>query len=230
MPPVLDLITQAAIKIGPIDIFYRAPSVCFSPGAGPQPIHRGIKGPAARTGRYGQGTGEANENLQCRQGTFVVVQNPWRSMRRIFSLVLMLLLVLRGLMGAAMAAGMLPALPADGPTQPAHTAHQLHEAHTSDNTPVAGSGSGVVLTADDSMGPQDQGLHPVCSDPASGRCDGSAHTHSPLCSACEICHSAVLSPPGPNTPPHLSAVEVHSGTSARFASATAALAIKPPIA
>lgn len=149
-------------------------------------------------------------------------------MRRIFPLVLMLLLVLRGLMGTAMAAGMLFVLPADGPAQPAHSAHQLHQTHSSDST--SATGPGVVLTADDSMGPQDQGVHPVCSGPASGRCDGSAHTHSPLCPVCEICHSAVLLPPGPNTPPNLSAVEVHFGTSARFASAAAALAVKPPIA
>ena len=146
-------------------------------------------------------------------------------MRRIFRLVLVLLLVLRALMGTAMAAGMLPALPAD---VPAHTAQQLHQTHASDNIPALGAG--MVLTADNSMDFQDKGVHIQCYDPASGPCDGSSHADSPLCSACEICHSAALLPRTPGTLPHSGAVETQPGPTARFASAAAVLALKPPIA
>lgn len=152
-------------------------------------------------------------------------------MRRIFPLVLTLLLVLRGLVGTAMAAGMVPALPTDSPAPPAplvQQLHQTHQTHSSDST--AADAFGMALTADGGMGLQDQGMHTQCADPATGACDTSAHTHSPLCSACEICHSAVLLPPRPSTPPHSGAVEMRSGSSAWFASAAAALAIKPPIA
>lgn len=174
-------------------------------------------------------------------------------MRRIFPLVLMLLLVLRGLLGTAMAAGMLPVLPASGPAHSAEAAQpllQLHPAHSPDGTGNAGS---PVLTATAAaplgmvlhtlhaaaatphgMAPEPApGLHPPCAGAAPAACDGTSpeHAHSPLCSACEICHSALLAPPPPAAVPHgVSAGQAQTGASDRFASAAAALAIKPPIA
>lgn len=153
----------------------------------------------------------------------------------------MLLLVLRGLVGTAMAAEMVPALPAVGPAQqaqlvqqPLHLSHTSHTSHTSHAS--VGSATvetvGVVVTAEHVMHAQNGGdeSHAPCSDPSASPCDGSAHTHGLLCSACEICHSAVLLPLLLNTLPHPGAVEVRPVAMAPFASAAAARAIKPPIA
>ena len=175
-------------------------------------------------------------------------------MRRIFPLVLMLLLVLRGLVGTAMAAGMMPA---GGPAHSAEAAQPLlHPAHSPDspgNAGNAGNAGSPVLTATAAaplgmvvhtlhaaaanphgMAPEPApGLHPPCAGAAPAACDGTSpdHAHSPLCSACEICHSALLAPPPPAAVPHgVSAGQVQAGASDRFASAAAALAIKPPIA
>lgn len=162
-------------------------------------------------------------------------------MHRFFHLLLMLLLVLRGLVGTAMAAEMVPALPAVGPAQqaqslqqPLHLSHTSHTSHTSQAS--VGSATvetvGVVVTAEHVMHAQNGGdeSHAPCSDPSASPCDGSAHTHGLLCSACEICHSAVLLPLLLNTSPHPGAVEVRPVAMAPFASAAAARAIKPPIA
>lgn len=147
-------------------------------------------------------------------------------MRRIFSLLLMLLLVLRGLMGMAMAAGMVPVLlPTDGPPQSGQQpvqqqAHSVHQAHASD------------ALADATQAPDQSTAHTPCADPASSPCgDPATHAHSPLCSACEICHSALLVAPWwSNSLLHPVASKVQPGATALFASAAAALAIKPPIA
>ena len=68
--------------------------------------------------------------------------------------------------------------------------------------------------------------HGVDAQPAA---DCSAHQDSPACSACGICHSAVLATPvAAVLPGHMgSAVQPAAATS--FASALAALATKPPI-
>ena len=147
-------------------------------------------------------------------------------MRRIFSLLLMLLLVLRGLMGTAMAAGMVPVLlPADGLPQSVQQsfqqqAHSGHQAHASDALAAATQTPGQSTT------------HTPCADPATGPCGNPAtHAHSALCSACEICHSALLvAPAWGSSLLHPVTSEVQPGATARFASAAAALAIKPPIA
>lgn len=143
-------------------------------------------------------------------------------MRRLFSLLLMLLLVLRGLVGTAMAAGMVPADSLAQPVQQSvqQQAHSVHQAHASDALAAA------------TQAPDQGTTHTPCADPASGPCgDAATHAHSPLCSACEICHSVLLVPPlwGSNLP-HPVASEVQPGATARFTSASAALAIKPPIA
>lgn len=160
------------------------------------------------------------------QGTFAPAHKLPASMRRILSLLLMLLLVLRGLVGTAMAAGMVPVLlPADGPPQPVvqsvqQKAHSAHQAHAPDALAAA------------SQAPDQDTTHTQCADPASSSCgDSATHAHSSLCSACEICHSVLQVPPswGSNLPRPV-ASEVQPGATARFTSASAALAIKPPIA
>ena len=156
------------------------------------------------------------------QGTFAPAHKLPASMRRLFSLLLMLLLVLRGLVGTAMAAGMVPADSLAQPVQQSvqQQAHSVHQAHASDALAAA------------TQAPDQGTTHTPCADPASGPCgDAATHAHSPLCSACEICHSMLLVTPqwGSNLP-HPVASEVQPGATARFTSASAALAIKPPIA
>lgn len=161
--------------------------------------------------------------------------------RCVFSVVLMLVLVLRGLLGTAMAAGMVQSLPAGGPASQAHPAqHQqkqeqeqeqehLRSSHAADN--ALALAPGLQATAEHGMGTPEDGMHSQCPEHATANpCGTSAHTHAPLCSACDICHSFMLLPPQLTTPAHPGAVEARPGTTAPLASAPAALAIKPPIA
>lgn len=176
-------------------------------------------------------------------------------MRRGLSLLLMVVLVLRGLTGTAMAAGVLPPLQ---PAAAAHshiqadTAHAAHhtsaEAH---QTPAATSGaqpSGPQLPESTAAEPETDHDHhdhhdhdhdhasavPAGVDVAA--CDGSstgcaAHDHhASACSACEICHSAMLDVPAALTPAHQPPCPLRALSAAQFDSAPAALAIKPPIA
>ena len=130
-------------------------------------------------------------------------------MRRGLFFVLMVVLVLRGLTGTAMAAGVLPPLALTQAT----AAHQ-HEAvqHTTHDD------------ANHHSTAADLGNH--CAD-ASAECH--PHEHA-TCSACEICHSAMLAAPGvsPNVPRLPGAHLRH--TPAPLHNAPAALLIKPPIA
>ncbi|MES2609196.1 MAG: hypothetical protein V4679_03095 [Pseudomonadota bacterium] len=144
---------------------------------------------------------------------------------------LMVVLVLRGLVGTAMAAGMVPmqhpapAAVAQAPVAAQH--HGQHDDHASatDADHAAGHGS------------MHGGQH-APSDAASLACDGSApgstgcaaHSQHANCTACEICHTALMEPPAmPAAPlPLLAGAAPASATP--FDSATAALAIKPPIA
>ena len=127
---------------------------------------------------------------------------------------LMVVLVLRGLMGTAMAAGVLPMLPA------ASSAASASAGHGSDHTEHGMSSAQQAQTA---VQPTCHGILP---DSAQG-CE--VHSHPAACSACDICHSAMLTPPGADlhAPPPTSAVQPTA--TAPFASALAAQAIKPPI-
>lgn len=173
-------------------------------------------------------------------------------MRRGLSLLLMVVLVLRGLTGTAMAAGVLP------PLQPAAAAHShiqadtAHAAHHTSaeahQTPAATSGaqpSGPQLPESTAAEPEtDHDHHDHDHDHASAvpagvdvaACDGSstgcaAHDHhASACSACEICHSAMLDVPAALTPAHQPPCPLRALSAAQFDSAPAALAIKPPIA
>ena len=167
-------------------------------------------------------------------------------MRRGFFFLLMVVLVLRGLTGTAMAAGIVaPLLPA-GPTQ--HTgAHQpMAEGMGHDHSRVFDHSATVVQAED--LAPADAHAHhdgpaaepaidhtaspsAACQDHGAGCPTHSNHDHhSASCSACEICHSAMLGLPASLPPASLPAGALLPLASAQFDSAPAALAIKPPIA
>ena len=167
-------------------------------------------------------------------------------MRRGFFFLLMVVLVLRGLTGMAMAAGIVaPLLPA-GPTQ--HTgAHQPmaqgmgHDhSHPHDHSATPAQAEGVAPAdahAHHGAPAAEPGIDHTAShsaawqDPDAGCKSGDDHDHhSASCSACEICHSAMLGLPASLTPAPLPAGALLPLASAQFDSAPAALAIKPPIA
>ena len=134
-------------------------------------------------------------------------------MRRILSLALVVMLVLRGLVGTAMAAGVMPSLPVQGATLPTlaspadnHDGHAMHADH-GDAHPSAAPAT--------------------CHDTSASGC--SPHEHSPTCADCDICHSAMLAPPGlPAQPLHLRSA-VRSAHTVPFTSVQAARSTKPPI-
>jgi len=142
-------------------------------------------------------------------------------MRRGLYFVLMVVLVLRGLTGTAMAAGVLPPLLANG-MAPQHQGHPQHQHHS--DAPVVAAEAG----ADHATHHDLQAMHAPCEG-ETPVCDSHAH-HSATCSACEICHSAML-----DTPDRSTLTPSQPGTllplaATQFDSAPAALAIKPPIA
>lgn len=178
-------------------------------------------------------------------------------MRRGLSLLLMVVLVLRGLTGTAMAAGVLPPLqPAAAPHshQQADTARgAAHAPAEARQAPSAGHGAHqgslepAESTAVEPATDHDHHDHdhdharatPAAGDVVAGdaaACDGTstgcaAHDHhASACSACEICHSAMLDVPAALTPAHEPPGPLRTLSAAQFDSAPAALAIKPPIA
>ena len=165
-------------------------------------------------------------------------------MRRGFFFLLMVVLVLRGLTGTAMAAGIVaPLLPA-GPAQ--HTgAHQpvsegmAHDhSHPHDHSATLAQAEGLAHAHAHHDGPAAEPAldhttashSAACQDHGTGCQAHSNHDHhSASCSACEICHSAMLGLPASLTPAPLPAGALLPLASAQFDSAPAALAIKPPI-
>lgn len=132
-------------------------------------------------------------------------------MRRIVFFAVMVMLVLRGLVGGVMAAGAAPVLP----VQEAPTPHTVHGAHGD--------------PADDHHAVAPQACDGTCHN-ATATDGDSPHRHNASCTACDICHSAML------TAPTLSLQFIHAPGAAfsdhaiPFASIAAARAIKPPIA
>ena len=136
------------------------------------------------------------------------------------------------LTGTAMAAGVLPPLMPAG----AHLA-PMQAGHTHGDAVDVDASAAVVAAADDlshhhSTGASPAGHPPQAAAPcdsASSACGAQEH-HANTCSACEICHSAVLAPSVPLV--HAAPPRGHTRpmASAPFRSAPAALAIKPPIA
>ena len=169
-------------------------------------------------------------------------------MRRGFFFLLMVVLVLRGLTGTAMAAGIVaPLLPA-GPTQhtvahvpqPEGMAHHQDQDHQDDQPAAHAQAGGMPVGTDRGHDGHhgDPAVEPAidhttiyfaaCQDQSEG-CDTHDH-HSASCSACEICHSAMLGLPASLTPSPLPTGALLPLAAAQFDSAPAALAIKPPIA
>lgn len=150
---------------------------------------------------------------------------------------LMVVLVLRGLMGTAMAAGMLPMQhgPATAVVQAAAADHHVQHGHAfaSDAAQAAGHGNMPAGMHADGHGAT-TGAHQGCdgSTPASISAGAGCATHNQHanCTACEICHSALLEPPAMLAAPLPLTAGAAPAAATPFDSATAALAIKPPIA
>ena len=161
-------------------------------------------------------------------------------MRRGFYFVLMVVLVLRGLTGTAMAAGVLAPLHPGGPEYLEAQSHAGHGA-----APAEPQGNAIHPTAHSSASGQvphgvhagdavhDSLGHAVTAVISSGDgyiagCAGDDH-HAATCSACDICHAAMLEALIATTPTHRALGGALPTASAAFHSASAALAIKPPI-
>ena len=136
-------------------------------------------------------------------------------MRRSLSFVLVMLLVLRGLLGDAMAMGLVPA---SLPTAPLH--HQ---------TAMAAEG-GAGNHQQHPMGIDERATVTAAFEPACAADEADcAQASGDACSACGVCHSAMF------TSAALALQLTHQSFALRpvghtpFASAAAALAIKPPI-
>ena len=150
-------------------------------------------------------------NFSCRAGII-------RAMRRGLSFMLVILLVLRGLLGDAMAMGMAPVTLPTAPLQ--H--HTLMAAER-----------GIDIHDQDHAGATEHG--PVIATAAACPVDEAASAHDcghasgPTCSACGISHSALFSQDlvAQALPPQPAVLQPLGST--RFASAPAALDIKPPI-
>ena len=172
-------------------------------------------------------------------------------MRRGLSLLLMVVLVLRGLTGTAMAAGVLPPLQssaaphshiqADTARAAPHTPAEAHQAPSATHGAHHGSLPLPESTATEPEAEHDHHDHDhdhALAAPAAdvAACDGAstgcaAHDHhASACSACEICHSAMLDVPAALTPAHQPPGPLRALSAAPFDSAPAALVIKPPIA
>ena len=132
-------------------------------------------------------------------------------MRRGLFFILMVVLVLRGLTGTAMAAGVLPPL----------ALTQATAAHQHDD---AAAQHAIHDDASRHSTASDLGSH--CQE-ASAECH--PHEHA-TCSACEICHSAMLAAPGVSTTAARLPGAHLRHTPAPLHNSPAALLIKPPIA
>ena len=142
-------------------------------------------------------------------------------MRRGLFMFLMLVLVLRGLTGTAMAAGLVAPLAPGG----AHPVHQQNHHH------------GAVQVQDASGHHADAFATSLSLEPgASGTCESGSEgcglhaDHAGTCSACEICHSAMLAPSAPSGAVLPAVDPVPPQGTTTYHSAPAALTIKPPIA
>lgn len=140
-------------------------------------------------------------------------------MPRLVSLLFMLLLVLRSLMGTAMAAAPLTGLPAPA----MHHTAQPAQAPLLTSTSTADGAQLLHLQPDS--------VSSACPDAAGPECaDHTGHADHADCTTCAWCHSAMLAPPALRTHRAPVASRTTARTATRFASAQAALAIKPPIA
>jgi hypothetical protein len=135
---------------------------------------------------------------------------------------LMVVLVLRGLMGTAMAAGMVPMQHGPAPVVQAAPADH-HGGHGQAATPATDHAQHTGHGA-----PEAASL--ACQGATSDGTGCATHSQHANCTACEICHSALLEPPALPAAPLPLAAGAAAAAATPFDSATAALAIKPPIA
>ena len=151
-------------------------------------------------------------------------------MRRGLLFVLMVVLVLRGLAGTAMAAGLWPAAPVATAAVSAvvGTPSSAHGAHMPTAVQSAPAAAEATDTHHPHHGNAQEAVQP-CSEAPAPECAGHEHSVG-TCTACDICHSAMLEAPMPHAPADAPAGFALPGVTARFASTPAALAIKPPIA
>lgn len=135
---------------------------------------------------------------------------------------LMVVLVLRGLVGTAMAAGMGP-MQHPAPAAVAQTVLAVHHGQHGDHAATADAGAHADHGATDAT-------LQACDGSAPGNAGCATHSQHVNCTACEICHTALMEPPAlPAGLPRLAAGTAPAAATP-FDSATAALAIKPPIA
>ncbi len=149
-----------------------------------------------------------------------------------FLLLLIVLMTLRGLVGPAMAAGMaMPHGPAAGMSTSmaqvpmAHSGHAEHadESDHAAHAPLAhGEAAGWPACHDDAASGAD-------AAPAATGCAGGTASPHASCADCDICHTAVLVAVAAAAPPPGRQADRAPAAATRFASAGAALAIKPPI-
>ena len=150
-------------------------------------------------------------------------------MRRGFLFYLLMgVLVLRGLVGTAMAAGMVPMqhhAPAATVQAPAVDDH--HHGQHDHAAAATGAHHGSLHGGTDASGH----AAPLACDGSTAASAGCAtHNQHANCTACEICHTALMEPPALPAAPLPVAASAAAAAATPFDSATAALAIKPPIA
>ncbi|KQR55423.1 hypothetical protein [Acidovorax sp. Leaf160] len=149
-------------------------------------------------------------------------------------LLLIVLMTLRGLVGPAMAAGMaMPhapalqtaaaALLADEGVQHAGHGHGSHGEHDVAAVGAHPDASGGQHCREAASAEASLAL------PHSADCSGSGAAAHANCADCEICHTAVLVDVPAAAPPPGREADRAPAAATRFASAGAALAIKPPI-
>lgn len=214
------------------------------------PHRHQLTGRATRAGLadgLSQGAGRLRGGVRRhREAGEPTARSPYHAvMRRGLHFLMVFVLILRGLAGTAMAAGVLPPLLPSGPqhAQPhsqhgphagktVAAPHAVHAAHAADVPAVVAANTGVL---DGSHPGHVHTSHPAnaVSVPQCGECLDipAAHEHhSVACSACEICHSAMLDVAALAMPMLSLMDSAQPITRVQFDSAPAALAVKPPIA
>ena len=152
-------------------------------------------------------------------------------MRRGLSLLLMVVLVLRGLASTAMAAGVLPPATAHAGLH-SHAAASATALHANPAAHQQALGADPVVEGAHQQG-HGGGGGATAGMSASGGSDAGcadAGHHATGCSACEICHSAMLDVPAVQVPKCQAPSGLRMPFASRFDSAPPARAIKPPIA
>lgn len=163
-------------------------------------------------------------------------------MRRGFYILMMLVLVLRGLTGTAMAAGVIAPLQSASPvavfaevhstdTADQGTAHAAEHGHAQDHRQAVGADAATHAHGSHTAHAPCHGAdHAGCASAGTLHLAGGHHPGESTCSACEICHSAMLALPLVQAGPPDRTGTLLPDASAHFHSAPAALAFEPPIA